>query len=146
MGTRCLTHIKEGDTTLVTVYRQFDGYPDGHGLELAEFLNTRTLVNGLNPSKGTQLVNGAPDLAAQFVAVFKGAIADQRDGDIAGGIYIEPPGTEDVGEEFTYTVHVPSIQQINDGDTGVNVTVATFGDKPPAFYGGVEEFAAWCAS
>lgn len=143
MGTRCLTHIKEGDKTLVTVYRQFDGYPDGHGAELAKFLSERTLVNGLNPNKGTQLVNGAPDLAAQFVTVFKLAQGD----DMAGGIYIDPPDTFDVGEEFTYTVHVPSVSQINDGETDINVTVVKFfGDGKPAFEGGVEEFAAWCES
>lgn len=143
MGTRALTHIKEGDQTLVTVYRQFDGYPDGHGLELAEFLSKRTLVNGLNPSKGTQLVNGAPDLAAQFVTVFKLAQGD----DMAGGIYIEPPNTSDVGEEFIYTVHVPTVRQINDGDTEINVTVTRFfGDGTPEFMGGVEQFAVWCTS
>lgn len=140
MGTRCLTHIKEGGTTLVTVYRQFDGYPDGHGLELAKFLSEITLVNGINPGKGAKLVNGAPDLAAQFVTVFKTAIGD----DMAGGVYIEAPDTFDVGEEFTYTVHVPSVGQINDADTAINVTVHIFGDDPPAFFGGVEEFAAWC--
>lgn len=141
MGTRALTHIKEGETTLVTVYRQFDGYPDGHGLWLAEFLNSRTLVNGLNPSKGTQLANGAPDLAAQFVTALKTAMGD----DMAGGIYIEAPDTSDVGEEFIYTVNVPTVRQIDDGDTAINVTVVKFFEGTAAFVGGVEEFAAWCA-
>ena len=37
MGTRTLVHIKSGDfasQTLVTIYRQFDGYPAGMGNDL----------------------------------------------------------------------------------------------------------------
>ena len=28
------------------IYRQYDGYPSGHGHELAQFLGSKTLVNG----------------------------------------------------------------------------------------------------
>ena len=38
MGTRCLTYVYEGNSPLVCLYRQFDGYPSGHGTELANFL------------------------------------------------------------------------------------------------------------
>ena len=41
MGTRSLTYIKSEYNTednIVCIYRQFDGYPSGHGIELANFL------------------------------------------------------------------------------------------------------------
>ena len=38
MGTRSITHIRDNDTTLVTLYRQYDGYPSGMGVDLAEQL------------------------------------------------------------------------------------------------------------
>ena len=34
MGTRSLTFVYEGDKPFVNMYRQFDGYPSGHGQEL----------------------------------------------------------------------------------------------------------------
>ena len=40
MGTRSLTFVYEGEKPIVNMYRQFDGYPSGHGAELAEFLNS----------------------------------------------------------------------------------------------------------
>jgi hypothetical protein len=50
MGTRSLTFVKEQNgrkaSTYVCMYRQYDGYPSGHGLELAEFLKGKRLVNG----------------------------------------------------------------------------------------------------
>jgi len=54
------------------MYRQFDGYLSGHGKELAEFLGSGKIVNGINSSQGDgRVFNGADDLAAQLVAWFK---------------------------------------------------------------------------
>jgi hypothetical protein len=50
MGTRSLTYVYGGDREtkpLVCMYRQFDGYPSGHGQELIDFLKPIRLVNGL---------------------------------------------------------------------------------------------------
>ena len=50
MGTRSLTFVYEkyGDKQMpiINMYRQFDGYPSGHGAELAEFLDGFRIVNG----------------------------------------------------------------------------------------------------
>ncbi len=46
MGTRALTFVYEGETPIINLYRQYDGYPAGHGAELAEFLEGYTVVNG----------------------------------------------------------------------------------------------------
>ena len=40
MGTRSLTFVYDGEQPIINMYRQFDGYPSGHGQELAEFLNS----------------------------------------------------------------------------------------------------------
>ena len=56
MGTRSLTKVIESYTgedgktkreTLTCMYRQYDGYLRGHGLELAEWLQKYTIVNGV---------------------------------------------------------------------------------------------------
>lgn len=31
MGTRSIIHVKDGRKTIVTLYRQYDGYPSGMG-------------------------------------------------------------------------------------------------------------------
>ena len=60
MGTRSLTFVyDEQGNKIINLYRQFDGYPTGHGQELAEFLNNQ------------KMYNGAGDLAALLVAHFK---------------------------------------------------------------------------
>jgi len=100
MGTRSLTHVKSGRQTLVTIYRQMDGYPTGLGEELREFLQGAKLVNGLpvNPAgkPAGKVFNGMPDLAAFLVEHLK-------DGQ-SGGVYIYPPNSRGCGEEYIYTV------------------------------------------
>ncbi len=98
MGTRSLTHIIDSDgKTLCTIYRQFDGYPTGHGQELADFLKARTLVNGYTGDMTAKThANTLGCLAAQLIGHLKG--------DKLGGIYIYTPGASDCGEEYTYTI------------------------------------------
>jgi hypothetical protein len=107
MGTRSLTDVIETftnekgetkNTTLLTMYRQFDGYPSGMGKELAEFLNLGKVVNGISSIETNRVFNGAGCLAAQLVSHFKG--------DSAGGFYIQAPKQRNCGEEFIYQVFV----------------------------------------
>lgn len=46
MGTRSITKFIEEGKEICGLYRQFDGYPEGHGKELAEFLQNMPIVNG----------------------------------------------------------------------------------------------------
>lgn len=96
MGTRSLIHFNDGEQTLCTIYRQFDGYPTGRGLELAEWLAGIRVVNGIRLGD-TNIANGCGCLAAQWIAKEKAG---------AGGVYIYPPNTKDCWEEYTYTVTV----------------------------------------
>lgn len=72
MGTRSLTHFVEDDMILVTLYRQMDGYPSGHGMELYDYLKSIKLVNGFDCTKTHEnYANGVGCLAAQTIAYFK---------------------------------------------------------------------------
>ena len=102
MGTRSLTTFvetykdnsgKKVKNEIVTMYRQFDGYMEGHGKELADFLAGGKLVNGIG--RGDKVVfNGMGCLSAQVVAHFK---------DGAGGFYLQR-GNKKSGEEYRYKV------------------------------------------
>lgn len=98
MGTRSLTRfiLQDGEEkkSITCVYRQYDGYPQGHGKELADFLSSGQMVNGIG-SREVKQFNGIGCLAAQFIAEFK---------DGAGNIYIEEPNAIGCGEEYIYEV------------------------------------------
>ena len=65
----------------VQVYKHWDGYPQGHPLELAKYLKDFKKVNGIS-GRDIRVANGLGCLAAQYVAAFKME---------AGDIYIESP-------------------------------------------------------
>ena len=106
MGTRSNTLVigkydvdGEGtkDTQILNMYRQHDGYPEGHGAELLAVLEPIQIVNGFTMNIPNQ-ANGGGCLAAQMIAHFKSG---------PGGFYIEPPilgGTFE--NDFTYAVVV----------------------------------------
>ena len=97
MGTRSLTFVYDGDKPFVNMYRQFDGYPSGHGAELAEFLLSGRMVNGIPVSEKKEVMfNGMGCLAAQMIANFK---TD------AGGFYLYPMDCNDCWQEYEYHVY-----------------------------------------
>ena len=87
MGTRSLTFVYDGEQPVLNLYRQFDGYPSGHGLELSNFLSGFEVVNGYN---------GMGCLAAQLVAHFKQSV---------GGFYIHPVTSTDCWQDYEYHVY-----------------------------------------
>ena len=97
MGTRSNTVVYDEDVQILNMYRQMDGYPDGHGAELLEFLRPISIVNGITTGRAN-LANGGGCLAAQLVAHFKTGV---------GGFYIQPPivGGE-FDNDFTYIIVV----------------------------------------
>lgn len=105
MGTRSLIHFKNQENqTICTVYQQYDGYLDYVGRRLAEFLQTGELTNGIPVGENKLFFNGMGCLAAQYISKNKTE---------AGNVYIYPPNTEDVGEEFTYTVSISEEGDLN---------------------------------
>lgn len=101
MGTRSLTKVIEKDNefeiVLTTMYRQMDGYPEGHGIDLAKWLSKFTVVNGIGLDEKRQIANGPECLAAQMFAHFKNG---------PGFIYLYHPDAQDCGEEYIYYVYV----------------------------------------
>ena len=99
MGTRSLTTFKEdhNNEEIVVLYRQYDGYPEGHGVDLFRFLNNMNMVNGMSPEEKRKTSNGMSCLAAQMVSYFK---------EEPGGFYLYRADTRDVGEEYVYTIYV----------------------------------------
>ena len=100
MGTRSLTWVhtdSEDKLPLVCMYRQYDGYMEGHGLELAEFLAPYHVVNGLGGDTKAKIANGMGCLAAQMIAHFKVG---------AGQFYMQVPEPGiDCAQEYEYHVY-----------------------------------------
>jgi hypothetical protein len=131
MGTRSLTVFQEFDKEIVVMYRQFDGYPEGHGMDLAEFLAGGKMVNGLSLGDNSQQFNGMGCLAAQVIAHFK---------EEAGGFYLHKAGTRDAGEEYIYVVK---------GKTGeepsIEVWDVPYNDQRKMLHAGTaSEVLEWC--
>lgn len=130
MGTRCLTRVYDGtgkqSIPCVVMYRQFDGYPEGHGLDLAEFLDGMVVVNGIGAGTPNRAANGAGCLAAQLVVQFKEGI---------GGIYLE-----------TFDYPCDYVDYVYDVSAGVGepITIQTHGYGRVLFEGTVEEFTMFC--
>ena len=98
MGTHSyiIMRVKHGETWVVycKLYQQYDGYPEGVGMDLLNFLVVKKLVNGFGDDPNQ--ANGAGCLFAQIVAKFKNGV---------GGAYITNPNDNDL-EYFNYYVDV----------------------------------------
>ena len=112
MGTRSLTFVYDGEEPIINMYRQYDGYPTGHGAELAEFLAPFTLVNGLGVNETRKVANGMGCLAAQLVHNFKGSVGGEestsmkgRSPNLAGGFYLYPTSAVDCGQDYEYHIY-----------------------------------------
>jgi hypothetical protein len=122
MGTRCLTFVYDGDTAVINMYRQFDGYPEGHGQELSEFLlQFDAIVNGMAFNESRKVANGMGCLAAQMIAHFK---------QTPGSFYIHPVTDYDCGQEYEYHVYVDKVIVKDPGEV--------------IFRGDWKEFASFC--
>lgn len=96
MGTRSVTWVYETNLEpVLALYGQYDGYPQGVGSKIAEFLKPLKLVNGfgLNP---VNEANGMGCLAAQLVAAFKQKV---------GGYYIVSPAGNNYGQDYEYHIY-----------------------------------------
>lgn len=113
MGTRSLTRILDNDgTELLCLYRQMDGYPGGHGIDLSNALAGSIMVNGIG-LESKPVHNGMGCLAATVVAKLKGG---------PGSVYIFPVGSKECGEEYTYIVR---------GELGKEPTIEIEGVSKP---------------
>ena len=100
MSTRCITHIHEAGTAeekiVCSFYRHSDGYPEGHGNDLKEWLKGKRLVNGI----GRDFVvgrdfNRAGTLAVPLMAHIQSV----------SGAEVIPTGESGYSEDYTYHVY-----------------------------------------
>jgi len=75
MCTRSTIHIKEGRRTILSIYNQYDGYLEGVGKDLAEFLRNGHPRKQFETSKHLDF-NGIHCLAAQLVTAFKKGVGN----------------------------------------------------------------------
>ncbi len=99
MGTRSTTkfyHVYEDGTRkfVGAIYRQYDGYYSGHGLELKKLLEGKEFCNGIEWSMTLDdHFNGIGCLGAYVISQLKTEI---------GGIYLT---TEDDMQEYNYEIY-----------------------------------------
>lgn len=109
MGTRSITHVvDEQGRTVVTIYRQYDGHPGEHGADIKRALTEHKWYDEYCA-------------AALLVWALKAGEA--------GNVYLVPPGTSGVDEEFTYRVAV-------DEENTVQLTVEASTDEGVTLYDG----------
>lgn len=85
MGTRAIIRVVQDDKVYVTIYRQFDGYPDVAGRQILDAIGHRKIVNGMSGQQASSIANGAGCLAALLVAGLK---------EEPGNIYLEPEASD----------------------------------------------------
>ena len=145
MGTRSLTTFKEdhNNEEIVVLYRQFDGYPEGHGIDLFRFLNKMNMVNGIAGGEKRKISNGMSCLAAQMVSYFK---------DEPGSFYLYRADTRDVGEEYIYTIYVNHDIDNNEREIMIRVEKTSYDESfenrfmEEMFDGPTDNYKEWLES
>ncbi len=124
MGTRALIHVRKGNATLLTVYKQFDGYPSGLGADIKRILGGTKLVNGFTPRhEDGNHHNGMGCLAATLIKKLKEGI---------GNVYVYEPNSKGCGEEFIYTIYAK--------DGIIHLTLTLEYSKEIGFDGPIDDF------
>jgi len=138
MGTRCLTIVYDHGKPIVNLYRQYDGYPSGHGAELAEFLGQfAAITNGISMGESRKTANGMGCLAAQLVAHFKQSV---------GGFYIHSVEDKECGQDYEYHVYEMDGEIcVQVKDRGCNMFGLTMSDRNECLFDGpVATFNEYC--
>jgi len=117
MGTRATIHIakrEEGvsfskipEKKLVSIYQQYDGYPEYLGVTIANYLDGKKIVNGLG-DRNAPVFNGLSCLAASLIAELK---------EEAGNVYIDNPDCPHGWLDYEYCIW---------GDAGKDIWISIF--------------------
>ena len=118
MGTRStVTFVDEDDEIILRLYRQFDGYPEGMGVDLADLLIDMKVGNGIT---GDWMAdpNDTPELREMKAAVYRRRYANGihelachvlvglKLASPIGNVYVHSPKPDLEGEEYNYTIKV----------------------------------------
>ena len=102
MSTSSITYFYYGDDkeAFAALEGHYDGYPEGHGKDLINFIRSRRIVNGLGVvASDFDIANGPGDFAAQAVCHFKNRQP-------TGGYYLCSPVYEEGAANYEYHVRV----------------------------------------
>tara|TARA_R100000152_G_C6670013_1_gene106575 strand:- start:284 stop:697 length:414 start_codon:yes stop_codon:yes gene_type:complete len=127
MATRAKIHIakrEEGvsfseipEKVIVSIYNHWDGYPEGLGVQLAEYFEDKVVTNGLGSRDDYDSFNGMGCLAASLIAELK---------DGPGNVYIEDPECPHGWIDYEYFIW---------GDDGKDIWISIFDDSECIFVG-----------
>ena len=148
MGTRSLTFVydekygRRKPKAIINMYRQYDGYPTGHGAELAEFLAPFEMVSGIpvtDDETPRKIANGMGCLAAQLVSNFKVE---------AGQFYLYPTSAVDCGQDYEYHIYnKDGALRVGITNRGCNFFGLTTSDtNEKIFDGNLVEFTEFCTA
>jgi hypothetical protein len=111
MGTRSTVKFYQNQQVVASIYQQYDGYISGVGHDLAKWLKTKPVINGIgNETMEAGFANGMGCLAAQYIRENKVKI---------GGFYMT---SEDDEQKYNYEVRLI--------DDGFEITVEGFKGSP----------------
>ena len=132
MGTRSiisfiLKDLDGNESVLTEIFQQNDGYLEGVGRSLCEWLLTKKIINGIGINQYTdEYANGYGDLAAQYVRDFK-----ERG---PGNLYITSSYDKDwIDYNYEVVCDLKDYSFLSEGTPANNVItirVNNFGEKP----------------
>ena len=100
---RSFSELLEPSAIHTQVYKHWDGYPEGLGVTLANYLDGYNVVNGLtHDSYQGPLANGIGCLSAQLVSYLKNE---------PGNVYLQPPQERD-WEDYEYYIWIKEHEEI----------------------------------
>jgi hypothetical protein len=145
MGTSSLTIIKdENNCRVLGMYRHQDGYPSGHGVELALWLQSIEIVRGISASDEMGIhADGIGCLAAQTVCHFADKLGSIRLVSQEESSYQFPDSHEEPLYDYVYVVE---FHNDNDFPTMEDCNVTAYEDDTRMFRGTLEEFELFCKS
>lgn len=133
MGTRStITFYEKRDDKLipyVNIYQQYDGYLEGVGKELCEWLKDKIIVNGFSYFDKRNIANGVGCLVAQFISDKKNEV---------GNFYIYPIGEGKDYCDYNYTVIIDETYSERKLKDITTIEVDSWGRKP-FFKGTIQE-------
>ena len=144
MGTRStikfIEKVKEKEFVYAVIYQQYDGYIEGVGYELCQWLMGKRMINGIGYGQyNDKYVNGVGCLVAKFIRDFKNE---------TGGLYLIP--FEGEKEDYNYEVIISydylSVGRTEDGiplDDITIIKVTNFDREKPIFEGKISELLCY---
>lgn len=118
---RCIENGHITEIPLVNLFKSYDGYPEGTGKDLAEWLLNKTIIDGIGLDQGTDMyANGDGCLVAQYIANNKYGpgglyVTDMEDSDAVYNYKVIIDETKDLPNEGTPANDLVTIE-ISDGD------------------------------